>query len=83
VRRARNRRYCPDTTELSIVAKIYAESFPRPLTLNALAKVEVTQHKIALSELIPNWEERLKEEDAPPIAIKDFDLLPDSLTKVE
>jgi hypothetical protein len=42
---------------MSIKVKIFAESFPEPVSLEANVILEPTQVSVALADLLPNWKE--------------------------
>jgi hypothetical protein len=48
--------YSPDSAQLSIRARVFADSFPEPFLLNASLNIEAKQCPIELRALLPNWE---------------------------
>jgi hypothetical protein len=49
--------YSPEPARMSIKVKIFAESFPGPVSLEANVILEPTQVSVALADLLPNWKE--------------------------
>jgi hypothetical protein len=48
--------YCPESAKLSISAKVFADSFPEHLVLEATVSVEAKQSFISLTNLLPDWD---------------------------
>ena len=55
--------YSAESAELSISAKVFADSFPEPLLLQANVSVEAKQTSVSLENLLPNWEKILRESE--------------------
>jgi hypothetical protein len=53
--------YSPESANISVRAKVFADSFPEPLVLEANVRVEVNQSFTDLSDLLPDWEKLLTE----------------------
>jgi hypothetical protein len=53
-----------ESTKLDIEAKIFADSFSEPLVLKAEAFIDVKERRVALEELIPEWEKLVREASA-------------------
>lgn len=51
--------YAPQSAVLSVSAKVFADTFPEPLALDASITLEVSQRSIKLNDLLPNWEKLL------------------------
>jgi hypothetical protein len=51
--------YAPQSGVLFISAKVFADTFPEPLALDASITLEVSQRSIKLNDLLPNWEKLL------------------------
>lgn len=56
--------YTPEDANLSIKAKIFADSFTEPFVLEADLKIEVRQKDISLQNLIPKWEKLIEEKES-------------------
>lgn len=52
-----------ESAKLLIEAKIFADSFPEPIVLQAKLEVRINEKSSKLSELLPNWEELLNDYD--------------------
>jgi hypothetical protein len=48
--------YSPESADLSLQAKVFADSLPKPLMLNANIRIDVKQSFLELTTLIPDWE---------------------------
>lgn len=57
--------YSPESTKLSIKAKVFADSMPEPLLLQAAVCIEVKQNDIQLTDVLPDWKKLLSEIEAP------------------
>jgi hypothetical protein len=53
--------YSPESANISVRAKVFADSFPEPLVLEANVRVEVNQSFTDLADLLPDWEKLLTE----------------------
>lgn len=53
--------YAPESSNLSIRANIYADSFAEPFVLEADAIIKVNQKEIPLQKLLPGWEKLFEE----------------------
>lgn len=51
-----------ETATLSIQAKIFADSFPEPLLLNAEMIIKIEEKEAPIDEIFPNWAEFLERE---------------------
>jgi hypothetical protein len=53
--------YSPESADLSIRAKVFADSFPEPLVLEAIVRIEAEQSFTDITSLLPDWEKVLRE----------------------
>src|SRR4051812_12684550 len=53
--------YSPEPAQLSIRARVFADSFPEPFLLEAKVSLATTQSSISLTNLVPDWSRILKE----------------------
>ena len=51
--------YSPESADLSIRAKVFADSFPEPLVLEADVRIEAKQRFTDVTNLLPDWEKLL------------------------
>ncbi len=51
--------YSPESAKLSLRAKVFANSFPKPFLIEADVSIEVHQSFTDLADLLPNWEKLL------------------------
>jgi hypothetical protein len=51
--------YSPESAKLSIKAKVFADSIPEPLVLEANVSIEANQSFTELTELLPDWKKLL------------------------
>jgi hypothetical protein len=51
--------FAPETTEVSLRAKLFADIFPAPVELKGIVRVEVVPEITKLDTLVPNWHRRL------------------------
>jgi hypothetical protein len=54
--------HSPESTTISYKAKVFADSFPEPLILEADVNIDVTQNFLGLEELLPNRRKLVEEE---------------------
>jgi hypothetical protein len=52
--------YSPESANLSIRAKVFADSFPEPLVLEANVRIEAKQSFTDVTNLLPDWEKLLR-----------------------
>lgn len=57
--------YSPESAEISIKAKVFADSFPEPFVLEANVSIEVKKSFADLAALLPNWKELLQKTHDP------------------
>jgi hypothetical protein len=55
--------YSPQSSQIIINAKIFADTFADPLVLTAELKMEAIKTDKSLGEFLPNWEKLLKEKE--------------------
>jgi hypothetical protein len=53
--------YSPESANISIRAKVFADSFPEPLVLEAIVRIEAKQSFTDITNLLPDWEKLLRE----------------------
>ena len=53
--------YSPESITLSLSARVFADSFPEPLLLEAEVKIEVKQKNMTLNDILPKWKELIEE----------------------
>lgn len=51
--------FAPETTEIRLRAKLFADIFPAPVELKGIISVEVVPEITQLDTLVPNWRRRL------------------------
>lgn len=49
------------SSTLLATAKVFADSFPEPLTFDVEMKVEIKEKELSLNEVFPDWEDEIKE----------------------
>jgi hypothetical protein len=53
--------YSPESADLSIKAKVFADSFPEPLALEAGVRIKAKQSFTDVTNVLPDWEKHLRE----------------------
>ena len=51
--------YCPESAVLTFEARVFADSFPEPISVQAQAEIVVTKTLWELDELVPKWRDAL------------------------
>ncbi len=54
--------YSQESANLSIKAKVFADSFPKPFVLEADVSIEAKQSSAELEDILPDWESFLRRE---------------------
>jgi hypothetical protein len=54
--------YSPESAQLDIRARVFADTFPKPFFLEASVRLEVNQVTAKLKDVLPNWKELLESE---------------------
>jgi hypothetical protein len=60
--------YSPVSSKLSINTKVFADSFPEPLILEASMDIEAKHSSKDLVDIFPNWEELLEKTEKEDIS---------------
>ncbi len=53
--------YAPESTRCSFSARVFADSFPEPLSLSASVSIAVNRKEMELADVLPEWEKLLSE----------------------
>lgn len=53
--------YSPESADLSLRARVFADSFPEPLALEATVRINAHQRVTDVTGVLPDWKDRLRE----------------------
>jgi hypothetical protein len=59
--------YSLESTKLSFSVKVFADSFPEPLVLQAEVNIEARQSDIELKDILPEWEKLLQDSESEEV----------------
>jgi hypothetical protein len=59
--------YTPTSAELSVNAKVFAHSFPKPFVLQAKVSIEARDYFAELDTVLPNWKKLLEGDRGPDL----------------